>query len=91
MIADKTVDFCTHPDSLVDNDSVFNLHIKFNELTFSGLVHKCPYTQIKVDNGRRQFLDHSWPSGKYKTITTIMDKSDDKIFEVIYYENLHFQ
>lgn len=73
---------------MIDNDD-FHLHIKFNELTFSGLIHKCPYTEIKVVNGRRRFLDHTWPSGKYKTITTIMDSIDDKIFEFIVYEDLH--
>lgn len=59
------------------------------ELTFPGMIRSCPYTEIKVLNGTRQFLTHTWPNGKYKTITTVMDELDDKIFEVIYYEDLN--
>lgn len=58
------------------------------EITFPGLVKECPYNEIKVINGTRHFYNYYWPNGEYKTITTIMDDQDDKIFEVIYYEDL---
>lgn len=78
LIIDKTVN-CVNNSELTDHPIV-------TDLTFMGLIQPCPYSEIKVINESRTLLKNTWPSGKYKIITTIMDDRDDKIFEVIYYE-----
>lgn len=88
MITDKRVNFCDVNEHPEHYNFEFLGHVKFMELTFSGLERACPYAEIRVINGSRHFLNYTWPNGKYKTITTIIDDLDDKIFEVIYYENL---
>lgn len=89
LMTDRKVDFCKVNDHPDDFNFEFLGHVKFMEITFPGLVKACPYSEIKVINGTRQFFNHVWPNGKYKTITTIMDDQDDNIFEVIYYEDLN--
>jgi hypothetical protein len=89
LIADKKVDFCEvndHPEKFNDE---FLGHVKFMEITFPGLVKPCPYTDIRVMNGTRHFYNYVIPNGQYKTIMTILDDQDDKIFEVIYHEDLY--
>lgn len=88
LVSDKTINFCHAEDHPQSYNYDFHGSIKFKELTFPELIQECPYTTIRITNGTRTFMDSCFPNGKYKTITTIMDDSDDKIFEIIFYEDL---
>lgn len=87
LINDKTVNHCDVMHGSGNQTGIID-HTMLMDLTFTGLVQPCPYSEIKVSNGSRIHSNHALPSGNYKTITTIMDDSDDKVFEVIYFENL---
>lgn len=80
LASDKTVNYCIAHDVHEDEKQ------KFLELSFSGLIRPCPLSAINVVNGSRLKNFDMRVTGKYKTITTIFDDLDDKIFEVVYYE-----
>lgn len=87
LLSERKVNFCEHLGSygaeLGDHE-----HGSVMELTFTGLVQPCPYAQIKVINGSRLHSNQTLPSGKYKTITRIVDDHNEKIFEVVYCEEI---
>lgn len=82
------MNFCDVIDQVKPMNAKSIDHAVFMEVIFADLIHPCPYSEIKVVNGSRLHLNHTLPIGKYKTVTTILDPSDDKIFEVIYYEEI---
>lgn len=87
LINDKTVNFCDGMYGSGNQTGIID-HTMLMDLTFTGIIQACPYSEIKVSNGSRIHSNNALAIGNYKTITTIMDDSDDKVFEVIYFEDL---
>lgn len=86
LISERTVNLCDVIEEVKTHNNVDRAI--FMELIFVDLIQPCPYSQIKVINSSRLHFNHSLPNGIYKTVTTIMDDDDDKIFEVIYFEEI---
>lgn len=87
LLSERKVNFCEHLGSY-GAELGNHEHGSVMELTFTGLIQPCPYAQIKVINGSRLHSNQTFPSGKYKTVTRIVDEHDVKIFEVVYCEEI---
>lgn len=87
IITDRIVVLCDATKSSKKKTQPID-HMILMDLVFMGIIKPCPYSEIKVFNISRAHFSPSLPTGNYKTTMKIMDDSDDKVFEVLYYDVL---